>query len=105
MQSMVRGGGDGGHSVMSDSLWPRGLVAGQAPLSMGFSGQEFWGELLFPSPKNLPNPKIEPKSPALQAVSLLSELQGSSGYLYKQTHQSCSGTPLEESFDHDRFHF
>ena len=37
----------------------------QAPLSMGFSRQEYWSVLPFPSPGNLPNPGIEPRSPAL----------------------------------------
>ena len=37
----------------------------QAPLSMGFSRQECWSGLLFPSPGNLPHPGIKPKSPAL----------------------------------------
>ena len=36
----------------------------QAPLSMRFSRQEYWGELPFPSP-DLPNPGIDPRSPAL----------------------------------------
>ena len=40
-------------------------VARQAPLSMGFSGQEYWSGLPFPSPGDLPNPGIEPRSPAL----------------------------------------
>ena len=40
-------------------------VAYQAPLSMGFSRQEYWSGLLFPSPEDLPNPGIEPRSPAL----------------------------------------
>ena len=40
-------------------------VAYQAPLSMGFSRQEYWGGLPFPSPGDLPNPGIEPRSPAL----------------------------------------
>ena len=51
-------------------------VAHQAPLSMGFSRQESWSELPFPSPGNFPNPGIEPGSPALQADSLPTELQG-----------------------------
>ena len=42
-------------------------VACQAPLSMGFSRQEHWSGLPFPSPGDLPNPGIEPGSPALQA--------------------------------------
>ena len=51
-------------------------VAHQAPLSMGFSRQEYWSGLPFPSPEDLPNPGIEPRSPALQADALTSELPG-----------------------------
>ena len=43
---------------------------------MGFSKQEYWSGLPFPSPGDLPNPGIEPRSPALQADSLPTELQG-----------------------------
>ena len=43
---------------------------------MGFSRQEYWSGLPFPSPGHLPDPGIEPRSPALQADSLLSEPQG-----------------------------
>ena len=46
------------------------------PLSMEFSRQEYWSGLPFPSPGDLPNLGIESRSPALQADSLLSELQG-----------------------------
>ena len=42
-------------------------VAYQAPPSMGFSRQECWSGLPFPSPGDLPNPGIKPGSPALQA--------------------------------------
>ena len=49
-------------------------VACQAPLPMGFSRQEYWSGLPFPSPGDLPNPGIEPRSPALQADSLPAEL-------------------------------
>ena len=49
-------------------------VAHQAPLSMGFSKQEYWSGLPFPSLGNLPNPGIEPRSPVLQADALPSEL-------------------------------
>jgi len=52
-------------------------VACQAPLSMGFSRQEYWSGLPFPSPGDLPAPGIRPGSPALQADSLLTELEGS----------------------------
>ena len=51
-------------------------VAHQAPLSMGFSRQEYWSGWPFPSPGNLPYPGIKPRSPVLQADSLLTELQG-----------------------------
>ena len=43
-------------------------VAPQAPLSMGVSRQEYWSRLPFPSPGDLPNPGIDPVSPALQVV-------------------------------------
>ena len=43
------------------------------PLSMGFSRQEYWSGLPFPSPGDLPNPGIEPRSPTLQADCLPSE--------------------------------
>jgi len=43
---------------------------------MGFSRQEYWSELPFPSPRNLPNPRIEPRSPALQTDSLPTEPPG-----------------------------
>ena len=51
-------------------------VAHQAPLSVGFSRQEYWSGLLFSSPGDLPNPRIEPRSPTLQADSLTSEPPG-----------------------------
>ena len=44
-------------------------IACQAPLSMEFSRQEYWSGLPFPTPGDLPNPGIEPRSPALQADS------------------------------------
>ena len=55
---------------------PLDCIARQAPLSMGFSRQEYWSGLPFPSPGHLPNPGIEPGSPALQADSLPSEPPG-----------------------------
>ena len=53
------------------TLW---TVAHPAPLSMGFSRQEYWSRLPFPSPRDLPNPRIKrafPQVPALQLDSLL----------------------------------
>ena len=51
-------------------------VAYQAPPSMGFSRQEYWSGLPFPSPEDLPDPGIEPESPTLQADALPSEPPG-----------------------------
>ena len=50
------------------TLW---TVACQAPLSMGFSRQEYWSGLPYPAPGDLPDPVIEPESPALQVVSCI----------------------------------
>ena len=60
-------------------------VARQAPLSMGFPRQEYWSGLPFPSPGDLPNPGIEPRSPALQADSLPAEPLGRSKDLLFQS--------------------
>ena len=67
--------------IVSSSLWPCGLsVACQAPLSVGFSRQEYWSELPCPPPVDLPHPGIEPVAPvvpALQADSLPLNCRGS----------------------------
>ena len=55
------------------SPWP---VACPAPLSMGFSRQEYWSGLPCPFPGDLPNPGIEHRSPTLQVASLPSEPPG-----------------------------
>ena len=52
------------------------IVAYQAPPSMGFSRQEYWSGLPFPSPGDLLNPGTEPGSPALQTEALPSEPPG-----------------------------
>ena len=51
-------------------------VAHQAPLAMGFSRQQYWSGLPFPSPEDLPDPGIESRSAALQAEALTSEPPG-----------------------------
>ena len=58
--------------VVTDSATPW-TVACQASLSMGFSRQEYWSGLPFPSPGDLPDPGIELVSPALEADALTSE--------------------------------
>jgi len=51
---------------------------------MGFSRQEYWSGVPFPSPEDLPNPEIEPRSPALQADALTSEPPGKP--IIRETH-------------------
>ena len=64
---MTKIGGGGGLVTKScPTLAIPWTVACQASLSMGFSRQEYWRGLPFPSPGDLPNPGIEPGSPALQ---------------------------------------
>ena len=84
------------------TLW---TVAHQAPLYMGFSRQEYWSGLPFPYPGDLPDPGMEPGSPALQADSLPLNYSGSpSMYVCTHTHthththtyihiHSCKGFP------------
>ena len=55
-------------SLMSKSVTPW-TVAHQAPMSMGFSKQEYWSGLPFPPPGDLPDPGIEPVSPTMEADS------------------------------------
>ena len=62
------------------TLW---TVAHQGPPFMGFSRQEYWIGLPFPSLGDLPNPGIKPRSPSLQENSLPSEPQGSPIQGYK----------------------
>ena len=62
------------HVQLFATLW---TVAHQAPLSMGFSRQEYRGWLPSAPPGDLPDPGIEPPSPALQVNSLLLSHQGS----------------------------
>ena len=62
-----------GHVRLFATPW---TVAHQAPPSMGFSRQEYWSGWPFPSPGDLPDPGIEPRSPTLQADALTSEPPG-----------------------------
>jgi len=74
-------------SVMSDSAKPW-TVAHQAHLSMGFSRQEYWSGLPYPPPGDLPDPGIEPRSPALQGVDL------TPATMCPQTHKRAGTTEL-----------
>ena len=73
---------------MSDSTTPW-TISHQVPLSMEFSRQEYWSGLAFPSPGDLSDPGIEPRSPALQVDSLSLSYQESPSvikniYIYKE---------------------
>ena len=67
---------------MSDSYVTLWTVAHQDPLFTEFSRQEYWIGLPFPSPGDLPNPGMEPTSPALAADSLPLSHQGSLAALF-----------------------
>ena len=84
-RDLTRGAGlgrDGGGHLIAKSCpafvtpW---TVAHQASLSMGFSRQEYWSGLPFPSPGDLPNPGIEPRSPALQEILYRLSYVGNTG--------------------------
>ena len=63
-------------------------AAYQAPPSMGFSRQEYWSGLPFPSPGDLPDPGTKPRSPTLQADALTSEPPGNYVLIFNRTHNS-----------------
>ena len=67
-------GGGGLVTKLCPTLATPWTVACQAPLSIGFSRQEYWNGLPFLSPRDLPHPVIEPTSPALQVDSFPTEL-------------------------------
>ena len=71
-------GGGGLVTKLCPTLVTSWTVARLAPLSIESSRQEHWSGLPFPSPGHLPDPGIEPRSPALQADSLPTELPGKS---------------------------
>ena len=63
-------------SVMSEFLWPHGLQPARLLCPWGFSRQEYGSGLSWPPPGDLPNPRIQPRSPTLQEDSLPYELPG-----------------------------
>ena len=75
------------------TLW---TVARQPPLSMGFSRQEYWSGLAFPSPGDLPDPGIEPRSPTLEADALTSEPPGKPEHNLKLLQESKAGSTREQ---------
>jgi len=79
------------HIRLFATLW---TVAHQAPLSMGFSRQEYWSGLPFPSPGDLPDPGIELSSPTLQADALTSVLDYNPVMFLKPSHLFKTTFPL-----------
>ena len=71
------------HVQLFANTWP---VAYQASLCMGFSRQENWSGLPFPSPGDLPDPGIEPRFPTLQVDALPSDPPGEPGEKVKGVH-------------------
>ena len=67
------------HSIMSNFASPW-TVAHQAPLWVGFSRQEYWSGLPFPSPEDLPDPGIKARSPVFQGDSLPYDLREISNF-------------------------
>ena len=63
-------------SVVSNSLWPHGLEPARVLYPWELSREEYWSELPCSPPRDCPNPGIEPRCPALQVDSLLSEPPG-----------------------------
>ena len=84
------------HDQLSATPW---TVARQAPLSMGFSRQEYWSALLFPPPGNVPHPGMEPVSLALAGGFFITSatweahLYGS-GTQLQNTVLTCFGDPV-----------
>ena len=84
------------------TLW---TVAYQAPLSVGFSRQEYWSGLPFPSPGDLPNPGIKPRSPTLQADTLPSEPPGKPYHTYLWVSSVIMDFNVPHHFVHFAYYF
>ena len=84
-------GGGGLVTKSCPTLMTPWTIACQTPLSMGFSRQEYWNGLPFPSPGDLPDPGIKPRSPALQADSLPTEIRGKPKTLASSPRSVCVG--------------
>ena len=80
-------------------------VAYQAPLSIGFSRQEYLSGLPFPSPGDLPNPGIEPGSLSLQADALPSEPPGKEALMVQRVKRLSPGLLLVSHKCHVLSHF
>ena len=84
--------------MMSDSVTPW-TVTRQTPLSIEFSRQEFWSGLPFPTAGDLPNPGIEPESPAFPALAggFFTSAPPGKPFVYTLTHQFKDRERLRDS--------
>ena len=84
------------HEVVSNSFLTLWTIAHQPPLSMGFPRQECWSGLPFLSPGDLPNPRIKPRPPILEAEdALTSEPPGKP--VFKWNMNICSPIELQKT--------
>ena len=79
---------------MTDSFATPRTVACQAPLSLGFSGQENWSGFPFPSPGELPHPGTEPVSPVLTGRFFTAERPGKPGGAFASVETRVLVSPL-----------
>ena len=93
------------HVQLFGTLWN---IVLQAPMSIGFSRQEYWSGFPCPSPGNLPNPGIKPRSPALQADALPSEPPGKPlkprQHIKKQRHYIANKGPSSQNYGSTNSH-
>ena len=91
------------HSVMSESLWPMDCSP-PGPSYCGFPRQEYWSGLPLPSPGALPNPGVEPRSPAWQKDSLsLSHLGSHWIYVRNNKENLCCESPPKKLWEAEIF--
>ena len=86
------------HPWLFVTLW---AIAHQAPLFMGFSRQEYWRGLPWPPAGDLPNPGIEPESPAASPLQVDSLLLSHRGSPYMHVHHAKCQTEWITSWDQD----
>ena len=87
---------------MLGSFVTQETIACQALLSMGFSRQEYWSELLFPSPGDLPNPEIEPMSPEVAGEFFTTEPPGKPKSVYRLLNSSQNKVEDITFWDNDK---
>ena len=90
------------HVWLLETLW---TIACQAPQSMGFSRQEYWSGLPFPSPGDLTDPGIKPRSHALQADALTSEPSGKPSVVTHEQEETQNPEILPEEWKVQTLHW